>query len=155
MEHLILAKKKITNFPVNQIKIYATLSSRQNYQYFCKDLESLNGKLSFSQKFCILRKCTCVPNTFQGLGNHFKKRRIYVSLTFRYSFWCKLFIKVISDKLLHNYSRISNKRVNTDHFTLQNPTSTRPYWIPTRSVSSEARSAEVAEFFLRIQTFWH
>ena len=46
-----------------------------------------------------------------------------------------------------NYSRESNKRVNTDHFTLQNPTSTRPYWIPTRSVSSEARSAEATEIF--------
>ena len=56
-----------------------------------------------------------------------------------------------------DYSRESNKRVNTDHFTLQNPTSTRPYWIPTRSVSSEARSAEATEMFLKcpeFQTFY-
>ena len=58
-------------------------------------------------------------------------------------------------KTLGDYSRVSNKRVNTDHVHLQKPNSTRAYWIPTRSVSSEARSAEVAEFFLRIQTFWH
>ena len=50
--------------------------------------------------------------------------------------------------LFRFYSRESNKRVNTDHFTLQNPTSTRPYWIPTRSVSSEAQSAEATEIFL-------
>merc|ERR1711860_309948 len=48
------------------------------------------------------------------------------------------------------YSRESNKRVNTDHFTLQNPTSTRPYWIPTRSVSSEAWSAEATEIFFKM-----
>ena len=51
------------------------------------------------------------------------------------------------------YSGVSNKRVNTDHVHLQNPNSTRAYWIPTRSVSSEARSAEAAKFFLKIQTF--
>ena len=49
-----------------------------------------------------------------------------------------------------NYSGVSNKRVNTDHVHLQNPNSTRAYWIPTRSVSSEARSAEAAKFFLKI-----
>ena len=51
------------------------------------------------------------------------------------------------------YSGVSNKRVNTDHVHLQNPNSTRAYWIPTRSVSSEARSAEAANLFLKIQTF--
>ena len=49
-----------------------------------------------------------------------------------------------------DYSGVSNKRVNTDHVHLQNPNSTRAYWIPTRSVSSEARSAEAANFFLKI-----
>ena len=46
-----------------------------------------------------------------------------------------------------SYSGVSNKRVNTDHVHLQNPNSTRAYWIPTRPVSSEARSAEAANFF--------
>ena len=45
------------------------------------------------------------------------------------------------------YSRVSNKRVNTDHVHLQNPNSTRAYWIPTCSVSSKAQTAEGADFF--------
>ena len=49
------------------------------------------------------------------------------------------------------YSGVSNKRVNTDHVHLQNPNSTRAYWIPTRSVSSEARSAEAANLFFKFK----
>ena len=48
------------------------------------------------------------------------------------------------------YSGVSNKRVNTEHVHLQNPNSTRAYWIPTRSVSSAAAERQGCRIFLKI-----
>ena len=101
---IILAKKKITIFPLTKSRFMPRyLSSFQQklpiLLYGMVEIWNLLSMLLVSANSHLAKNCAYsefapVSNTFtfQGLGNHFKKRRIYVSLTFRYSFWCKLLI---------------------------------------------------------------